>query len=368
MKKIAIITFHSANNYGAVLQALSLQNYLNAQKNVQCKIIDYRSDYIEKDYTLNPFNIKERTIRKMLGYTLRLGDIYSRNRTFQSFRKKYFCLSRRCVSINEVLRGYDKVIAGSDQIWNFSLTQNDESYILNHISDSIQKYSYAASTGDYQFTESQKEIVRDALLQFRQISVREEKTKHVIADITGRNDICVTLDPVFLTSKESWEKLAVKPRGKKYILFFRMGYSPLAEPAMHFAYELSKKTGFELLLLWDQEKRYQYREFQHIHAVGPAEFLGYILNAEYVITNSFHATVFSIIFNIPFYTETIVDRRERIVNLLSLFGLEDRGLVNGCLKEKMQFSNEINWNKCNRIMEEELSVSKKYLEKVINED
>lgn len=224
--------------------------------------------------------------------------------------------------------------------------------------------AYAASTGgaDFSLKESNKMI--QCLQEFRHISVRESASKTALEQRMKEKNIEVVLDPVFLTPKNSWMQLAAKPVKKDYILFFKMGYSKTAEPALEFAKKLSKETGYELLMLWDQETWFKYRDVKHIGAVGPAEFLQWIAGAKCVVTNSFHATAFSIILNTPFYVETEIERKDRVLNILDIFKLHKCGLVKGKTENETLIP-EIEWNAVNSLLNNERKKSLDYIDRVL---
>lgn len=182
--------------------------------------------------------------------------------------------------------------------------------------------------------------------------------------LTKEKNIEIVLDPVFLTTKSNWLRLAAKPVKKDYILFFKMGYSKTAEPALEFAKKLSEETGYELLMLWDQETWFKYRDVKHIGAAGPAEFLQWIAGAKCVVTNSFHATAFSIILNTPFYVETEIERKDRVLNILNIFKLEKCGLVKGKSANGLNIP-KIEWNVVNLLLDNERHRSLDYIDRIL---
>ena len=368
MKKIGILTFHSANNFGAVLQATSLMNVLRANNEVSCELIDYKPEFIKRDYSASPFKCHH--IKAVIKNMLRYGAKERRNRLFDEFRSKYLKCSSSAQSNEEfvkVCNSYDKIIVGSDQVWNYRLTENDLRYFLAEPLISSKKYAYAISTGDVAFSESRCAKMLEAVSQFKLLSVREENSKTILQEKLPDKKIDVVLDPVFLTSRQQWLSMATEVSKEPYILFFKMGYSRKADPALQFAKELSRKTGYKLKLLWDQETWFMYRDVEHIGAVGPSEFLGWIANAKCVVTNSFHATAFSVILNTPFFVETEIDRKDRVLNLLSTFDLEENGLNAGkTFNSEIDVPN-IEWGKVNCCIETEKSNSIQYIQNIIKD-
>lgn len=365
MSKVGILTFHSANNFGALLQTVSLQNTIKEHGNTDCELINYEPQFIRKDYSISPF--KSKHPKAIISNILRIPDKKKRNIKFQAFRENNICCTKVCQSQTDfeaVCGSFDKIVVGSDQVWNYNLTEHDMRYFLPKISDSVEKLAYAASTGGADFAAKESDEMVQCLQAFRSISVRESASKRAIEQRLMGKNIEVVLDPVFLTTKEKWLKLASEPIQKDYILFFKMGYSKTADPALEFAKKLSEKTGYELLMLWDQETWFRYRDVKHIGAVGPAEFLRWINEAKCVVTNSFHATAFSIIFNTPFFVETEIERNDRVLNILKIFGLEAFGLVKGQIKSDMILP-QIEWDTVNFKLENERRKSLNYIDKIL---
>lgn len=365
MNRVGILTFHSANNFGALLQAVSLQKTIMERGNVECELIDYEPEFIRKDYSISPF--KDNHPKAIIKSALRIPDKIKRNLKFQAFREENIVCSKQCLSENDfknICNSLDEIVVGSDQVWNYNLTKYDMHYFLPEIDASVKKVAYAASTGgaDFSLKESNKMI--QCLQEFRHISVRESASKTALEQRMKEKNIEVVLDPVFLTPKNSWMQLAAKPVKKDYILFFKMGYSKTAEPALRFAKKLSKETGYELLMLWDQETWFKYRDVKHIGAVGPAEFLQWIAGAKCVVTNSFHATAFSIILNTPFYVETEIERKDRVLNILDIFKLHKCELVKGKTENETLIP-EIEWNAVNSLLNNERKKSLDYIDRIL---
>ena len=368
MIKIGILTFHSANNFGAVLQAASLFNVLQASNDIMCEVIDYKPSFITKDYSTNPF--RSHHIKTVIKNLLRYRAKTKRNHLFDEFRNKYLICSSSTQSEKEfieVCNSYDKIIVGSDQVWNYRLTENDHRYFLDEPSISSKKYAYAVSTGDATFSEMTCLKLIGDIRRFERLSVREESSKRILQNKLERKNVEVVLDPVFLTSRQQWLKMAIEPSEESYILFFKMGYSKKADPALQFAKELSKKTGYKLKLLWDQEMWFQYQDVEHIGAVGPSEFIGWIANAKCIVTNSFHATAFSIILNIPFFVETEIDRKDRVLNLLNTFNLKDNGLKEGKTCDGKIVIPNIEWIGVNDCIETEKKKSLQYIRQIVED-
>lgn len=321
--RIGILTFHRALNYGAVLQAYALSETLSRNEDIQAEIIDYRCKYIEDCYKplviVGGINIKNAIIAIL---TMRSRIV--RRKKFDHFLNNALKKSENHYSraelagINDV---YDCFITGSDQVFNDVCTGMDKSYFLDFVANSEKKFSYAASFGFEQIPSQYRDLYKQLLSDFEDISVREEAGRGIVRDLLGR-EVRVNIDPVFLLGREDWKKIAKKPKENNYILLYLLQPS---ESIIQFAKNLSRKTGCKILLM--HLHFFKPNGIKQITNAGPEEFLGYFENASYVVTNSFHGTAFSVIFHKQFFVEyqtTAAARNSRQQNLLKMLGLTDR--------------------------------------------
>lgn len=362
--KVGILTFQAANNYGAFLQCYALYKKLNEYSVVDAEIIDYICPAIEDDY--KPVSILKKSgnpIKKRITYYARKPVMRQMQRKFQTERNNLLNMNFNRLSrieMQSIEHEFDTFIVGSDQVWNTKLTQDDRTYFLDFVKTVNKKNSYAASIGNFDFDEIRKKQLKNDLNEFNKLSVREKSAAYTISELTGRNDVVTCIDPVFLYNKNKWEKDMTLPKETDYVLFFSVG-NP-TEETFTYAKNYAKKNGKKLLLLCDKDIPYKHLLVKHLYGVGPMEFLGYIHNAFCVITNSFHATAFSIIFHTPFYVETSVKRNERITNLLDITQLRSRGLLKG----RLTSSNEkIEWGKVDDNLAPFICKSVAYLEEMI---
>ena len=318
--KIGILTFHRAINYGAVLQAYALKSKLEELGN-QVEVVDYKNEYFSKIYSVlyfKSFSLKD-IILAFYNFPIRI----KKNKRFEDFINKNLNLSREVNSqnIKDIEEDYDLFVCGSDQVWNYRLNDFDKTYFLDFLSDSKKKNSYAASFGVSTIpVEHQREYKR-LLSDFNNIAVREYEGLQIVKDLVGR-DARVTLDPVFLLSKEEWEKIAEEPSIKDdYILVYKLNKTDVFE----YAEKLSKVTGLKVVVV--QAKMRINKSFIAERTTSPEEFVGWFKNAKYIVTDSFHGLAFSILFNKSFSVH--LDKRaqnhnSRALTLLKLLSLEDR--------------------------------------------
>ena len=355
MKKIGILTFHRANNYGALLQAYALKNTIKTM-GVKAEVINYLCPKIEKDYAFfsGVFGVKW-FIKKMIK-VLFLPKIISNNNKFGQFRKKYLidtpCLTPE--SINKINDEFNAFISGSDQIFNPKLTDFDDNYLLSFVKDNRKKYSYAASLGLSEINGKEKKFLTDNLKSFYKISVREKQASNIISKLVDK-EILTHLDPTFLFNKTAWQEIAVpQVKKEKFILLYLMNVN---DKIISFAQQLSKAT--KLKIVYVSDALINKTPFKAI-CVTPQDWLRYFLDAEYVVTNSFHGLAFSINFNKNFFIDFLPPNwpvNSRIENLLDLTDLRNRLIDN----IDFDYNIRINWLKVNKIIEEERQKAKEYL-------
>jgi len=373
MVKIGVITFHNACNYGAVCQAYSLLSTLKRIDDVEASIIDYRCPKIEIAYSPTKFLKTKgsilRRFKNIVTGLLRFRATTKRNELFRETREKLFCSDSVVTKsdLDVIEEKYDLFIAGSDQIWNLKISGNDMTYFLNFVESSEKKFSYAVSTGGEMFNDFEDEI-KAYLNNFSIISTREKTTAEYIKKLVPNTKVEVNIDPVFLSGKKFWEDFAHGSTSSEgHILFFVMGYSNSIDRLIPLAKNIAGLYNSELLFLSDYERWYKYRYMTHIGVASPESFVGYIQNAKYVITNSFHATALCIILHVSFYVDMQTARNERIKNLLSMFNLEKRGIDEVYQLQEITDISSDQWEAIDVIIKSEQERSLSYFNTIISQ-
>ena len=354
--KIGIITFQETNNYGAILQNYALQQAL-IKLGVSAETIDYRSEYISKPYRLRHL-IRKGLPRYLFGL---MGYIFYqfRSRRNRRFRENISysrpVASHQLKSLNDE---YDLFITGSDQVWNYKLTGYDEAYCLGFVTDNRKKTAYAASLGIKEIPEDCRQWYLKELTGYKGISVRENSAGQQLSSILSRRIITV-LDPVLLLNRSEWEKCIPKRLvSEKYILVYQLGVSrKLVSYAVNCAKQHKCRLVFVPFPLVGLAKG------SYKLTAGAGELLNYLYYAEYVITDSFHGTALSILFNKAFTTLTGGSHSgvsSRIIDMLRLFGLEDH-----MWNEEMDLDAPIDWELVNQVLERERNKSYDYLRQII---
>lgn len=349
MKKIGIITFHNAHNYGAILQTYALQKVLKAET----FIIDYRNNQVDNQYkVIRPLtrNIKK-TIRQLLSDLYHVKARYLKNRNFKRFIKVNLKLSRKYKSIESLKKNPPKAdiyITGSDQVWNTSIVgELSDAYTLNFGSSQTKKISYAASIGHKEIDKQYIEEYKTKISKLNAISVREEDAKVALNKIID-NNIDVVLDPTLLIKKEEWikeiENYSIKQ--EKYILTYVVEDNEEQTKIVDY---LSDITGYRIIEF--SLRNHHKNIIGNAYVEGPLEFINLIKNAEYIVTTSFHATAFSILFEKKFFVVPHIETGSRVTNLLEKLGIENRKFYNLEEFKKIDFEKEINYMDINKRLE-----------------
>lgn len=221
MKKIGILTFHNACNYGAFLQTKALSEFINEQCEREVYIVDYKNKSIINDYSVrNVFNFNQ-GLKTTILKIMRLPDILKRNSIFNMYQKESFKL----VKVNDISEyKISKVVVGSDQVWNLELTGGDLNYFLPFVEPEC-RISYAASVG-HVGDNIDKKIFEEKLSLFDSISVREKELADMINSLNINKKAVICMDPVFLKSKLAWKEYIADTEiniNLPYILVFIMG-------------------------------------------------------------------------------------------------------------------------------------------------
>lgn len=320
--KIGIITYHSAHNYGAMLQAYALQSTL-AKLGHEVEFIHYHPKSVELK------NLRRRKIQNIRQLVVRLAVILlgakfrRRFANFDSFMNQHMQLTRRYESGDELVDNpprFDAFICGSDQVWNME-QGGDPSFFLQFPVGCAKRIAYAPSFGCGTVPDKYKQKLMEWLGSFDAISVRESSGVGIISEVMAM-DVPQVLDPVFLLSSTDWNEVAKEPsyRGK-YILFYSLEVSPQLSALLRI---LSKRLKLPIVILGKGGSFVVGCKTKMAIDSGPAEFLGWFKHASFVVTNSFHATAFSIIYQKPFYTVPHSTRNARLESILKLTGLESR--------------------------------------------
>lgn len=366
--KVAIATVFRNSNYGAVLQAYALAKVIKDLTKSECYFIDYRREKVINMFRVSLFDkdvdgnkkITINSIKRIMKQCINpLGTIVRFNQ-FEKFRKKYLNITDKIYyKSNEIkLEDTPILVLGSDQIWNPDITQGfDDVYFGKIGNPDIFTISYAASLGKTNFNEEEKKELIELLKYVDIISVREEEGAKLLRDLTNKKITCVP-DPTILVDKEDWVKLTSNKRKKKnYIMVYMIKYD---EAILNLARKIAELYNYEIVLFGNGslKKCKGMKEKKHY---DPTMFLEYMEKADYIVTNSFHGTVFSVIFNKKFYTVPFDDKGNRIVDFCRKVGLEDRIVCDNKDLNNKDIHEDIDYESANEKMEELKKIGKEFL-------
>lgn len=263
-------------------------------------------------------------IKKIIFYITKRPKRFKRKLNFEKFNDENICFSRYWINKKrdriKANKFYDLFVCGSDQIWNSEAEEIDGKYFAD-FADRKKRVSYAASFGIEYVVDERKKEFKKYLSEMEKISVREQTGSEVVEALINQRPEC-HIDPTLLLSKNKWDFIADKFKKpcEKYLFCYFLGKP--TDHILNILNEYKKKNEkVNILSIWDRD------DGTH-NNVGPGEFLGLIKNAELILTDSFHGTVFSIIYHKPFYTFSRTGVKEsmdtRVVSLLKLLELTDR--------------------------------------------
>lgn len=361
--KIGILTYHRAENYGALLQAYGLKTYLETLGH-DVSFVDYWPDYHKEYFDLF-------SIHRFMNVGLKAKAIMLYNLLFYNIRKKRkqnlqrfmygklgLSKASKYTSHADLCNEYDVVFYGSDQIWRKQGMPSHPGFDLWYIgSENItakKKIAYAASMGPTILSMSDKEFLKQMLKNFSFIYARESSLKVLVNELGYHcNQV---IDPVFLLDKNKWGGLTsnVPLKKQKYILVYNLLAN---KDTIKFAEMLGKKHGLTIVEI---SKSYGFRKLtkRYNHTASVEEFLSLIKNSEFVVSNSFHGVAFSIIFEKQFYAVGMGNKADRVKSLLNCLKLNDRYVTDFRYSE-----NAIDYSISRILLSEEISRSKGFINK-----
>lgn len=384
MKKVGLCVCYDTKNYGSQLQVLA------TLKKVDELGYDYEIIRYKKKFTIpfilqsltrfaNPYFVKSKLsgIKKKIAvskYPEIQKQVNVRNKRFNEFVKQYFeKLSVPYYGYKELVKGtknYDGFLVGSDQLW-LPNNMGSKFYNLLFVPEKYPKVAYATSFGVSQIPWYQRKRTKRYLDRFNRISTRELRGSEIIRELTGK-DIEVVCDPTLLFASREWDKMIPQKQVLKepYIFCYFLGTNV---EHRDIANELSKKTGLQIVtipFLDNFVKEDQSFGNQRLFNIDTVDFVNLIRNAEFVLTDSFHGSVFSILYHKKFITfNRFIEgsknsRNSRIDSLCKLLGLEERryngNIYNSVIKT-------IDYDAVNRKLETLRINSEEYLREALKE-
>lgn len=364
MKKIAIVSCYFQKNYGSMLQAFATQkiiDHLGYENETVCidgihkeirnaKIKHYLFQLSDLSVVKGKLGFVKKFVVKKINQEFE-KQIAIRDMKFIEFKNTRFKLSKPCISrqeLSDFCKGFSSVLVGSDQLWLPSNIDADY-YTLSFVPNSVNKIAYATSFGMSSIPERQWKRANEFLNRINHVSVREEAGQQIIKMVAHR-DVPVVCDPTLLFTANQWaEDFPIKRIIKgKYIFCYFLGNN---SEQRDFVRKMKQVTGLKIVSLLHMDEYIKsdcdfpdYAPFD----IGPAEFVNLIRYAEYVCTDSFHGTVFSVLNEKKFFTFRrfkegfSLSTNSRIHSLFNLLDLHERFItanedVNECLIKEIDY-------------------------------
>lgn len=349
MKKVGIITFHRAYNYGAILQSYALSKKIS-EMNYECEIVDVL-DPVESSRKIG---LKRKLIlfaRNLIYFDRTLG-YKKRCKKIDRFVKNNFNLSPEKYDAENISNANDKYktfVVGSDQVWNLSF-KNNHIYLLDFVCESNYRMSYAASFGYSQIPEKFLEHSRESIKKFNAISVREQTGLSILKEQLGIDGGVLVVDPTLLYDDGEWKAMVDLSISKSKRIFQneRIVLYYAVAPQCHLL-DLAIKTAHEknmTLVILNNSTEIKVKGAINFYDAGIEDFIYLFSKAEYVFTTSFHGLAFSINFNKRFVFETSKEKNNANDRLLSLVG--ELGLDERSINKLNDVDSPIDWVKVNK--------------------
>lgn len=345
--KIGFITMHRVDNYGAVLQTYALSKALT-DKGFEAYVIDYVPERCKLTYQLKTVrsdrnkSLFHKIFYIIISAPIRLFIFYR----FNSFIKKYVKLTKKKYKTSQELKQigkqFDVYMTGSDQVWNSGFSGKiDPVFLLNFVDKDTKKVSYAASFGKSSLTKEEKPIMYKYLSQYSYITVRENEGVEILKDLGLKGK--QVLDPTLLLNKEQWSEIAGKPILKdRYVLIYQLNPN---KKIIECAKKLAEKYGLNIVKFGRDIKKQNGVNINFTFS-KPENFVNLILNAEFVVTDSFHGTAFSLNLNTQVYVVYPPKFSGRLQSILELTNLTNR-----IYKDEIDLE-QIDFVKVNKIFDE----------------
>lgn len=365
-KKVAIVSCYFQHNYGSMLQAFATQmaldklGYENETINIsgfnheikKSKIKYFIKASLTSDILLSKMGMAKNVIIKKFSKNEYASLSKIRNKKFDDFSKNNFRLSCPYSSKEELGKlcenNYSAVLVGSDQLWLPANIAADY-YTLNFVPETVNSIAYATSFGQSSLPNDSEKKAATFLKKIKHIGVREESGQKLVKELASRS-VPVVCDPTLLFTGDEWMSIQKQEPivEGKYILCYFLGNNP---PHREFAKKLKTETGYKIVALTHLDEFVKSDESyadETPYDINPVDFLNLIRNAEYVCTDSFHCSVFSILYKRQFYTfrrynrNTKQSTNSRLDTLFNMAGITGRLLsgeekISDCLKIDTDF-------------------------------
>ena len=375
-KRIGLVSYHKDPNYGTMYQAFALAKAISGlggiPEYIRYKPIPYRSPLKSKIIEIVKWILDKSGIRRIPVTECS----FLKTKDFRNLVKKYDAFHDKHIPVSEILyfsntvsestKYYDFFVVGSDQTWSPTLNANPRTpNFLSFVEDKYRKRAYAPSIGSVHVTKDyQLRLVRE-LSSFEYLSCREFANSDMLSKALGRK-VQHVLDPTLLLQAEDWQSLEeTVSMPEEYVLCYILGTKPCVSD---YAERLGKDKGLPVYYMVTRPEYFQKQN--KLVDISPEQFLWLMHHASYVVTDSFHGSVFCINFNRNFFSfakrptndPTGLDN-DRIMDFLTYVGLQNRFMNDG----EMRIEDDIDFTSVNEFLSKAREESIQYLTAVISE-
>lgn len=359
---IGIITFHAQYNCGSALQAFALQSKMQ-ELGYKCKILKYYYEGNMREYNVRLYTKKLKII---------LFDIYTlinclaRKKSYNEFQKRNLNLTvetRDWHDLRDISKSCDVLVCGSDQIWNVELTHGlHPAYFLKFANDNQRLIAYAPSVALNTIPERFRVEFQETLKRFDYISTRELQTANELKEITGRS-VPNVLDPTLLHDVDFYNNLINNNRLQlpdRYVFMYCLHYNSLDKlRQIAESYALKYNASIVYFNKYNIHKKlYKKNMFRY----GPEAFLLGIKKAEFIVADSYHAALFSILYKKEFLIYALNDSKIRMVTLFKKLGIEGH-----FINDENESFKKINYNIVHKRLKKEQKDSIEFLKKALGD-
>lgn len=342
-QSVGLLTFHGAHNFGSVLQTYASCKVLQ-NMGYEVEVINMRNQAQKDAYRIfKPFRLTVGSFIRNAFIAMNYCSFRKRANNFERFINNVLPTTDRefidGADVKAHAKKYDIYYTGSDQVWNPACQDFESAYYLDFTTPESRRVAYAPSLGKGKFDKADQELIKGLLNNVDFISCREKEGAALLRALTDK-PVAHVCDPVVLLERKYWEEIAVAPKTQvPYILTYFLENNHGDRSQVE---NIRKQTGYKVIALNEYIRDWVN---PHIHlclGCSPEEFVGFIKNASLVLTNSFHCTAFSVIFQRKFFTcmaasENVANNNDsRKVDFLKSIGLESRLLPNGSVPDLSQ--------------------------------
>ena len=366
--KTALLTPFDTGNIGTVMQAYATQQLIN-ELGFSNDLIYFHYDAIQNPFLLS--NLKKRGLKKYLSSIAGLFLRWPAKKGLWKFINSHLKITEpiKYYDLKKLEKKYDFFIVGSDCVWNGDAFALETAYLLDFIDDPAKKGNFASSFACDSIPLEQQRIFKKYLSQFPTLSVREQRGKELIKELTGK-DAKVVLDPTLTENSDFWGNISLESNLNIKNNFIFVAEYAISPPLIRDAVKLSKKTGLPIYCLYPPKgKKIKSKVF---YKAAPEDVMYLIKNSSYVLTDSYHMMIFSINFNKEFFayrTSTNLPAISKYNSILQCLDLQTRLFTTEGKKfnpiDITKFP-PLNYNKVNKILEKERANSKNFLRELLN--